>query len=380
MKIALFTDSFLPGIGGTENVVLHLANELSKNHSVIVFAPDYHRPYEENLSLPFKVVRAKSIAFTKNECWAFPSLTAKLKKELKEFKPDVIHTHTIGMMAGFANAYGKKNNVPIVCTVHTKFRYCYKNVLKLDILVKILLAHVIKRANKADRVCSVCNSMAEELKSYGLKNKKVTVIRNGYEKSGDGQIKKQTNEKFTLLFVGLLAEYKNVAFSLNCLKELKKRRSDFVFYVVGRGPQEKKIKILAQKLGLNENVIFTGAITDKEKLQKVYRESDLFLFTSLIDNDALVLMESAQCNTPSLVIENTGSAERFINDQTGFIVKNDEKAVADKIEELMSDREKLVFVGQNAKSVVVAWKQVTEQYLDVYKQEIEKKQKATNNK
>lgn len=373
MKIALFTDSFLPGIGGTENVVLRLAKELSKEHSVMVFAPDYHRPYEENLQLPFKVFRAKSIAFTKNECWALPSLTKNIVKVLDEFKPDILHTHTIGMMAGFANSYGKKNNIPVVCTVHTNFRACYKNVLKINLFVKILLAHVIKRANKADRVCSVSYKMIEELKSYGLKGKQVTIVRNGFEKPIEKEIIKEQNEKFTLLFVGMLADYKNIAFSLKCLKELKKMRSDFVFYIVGRGPQEKKFKKLVKKFGLGEEVIFTGAITDKEQLKKIYGKSDLFLFTSLIDNDALVLMEAAQRDTPSLVIENTGSSERFTNDKTGFIVENDKKAVAKKIDELMEDREKLHTVGKNAKTVVVTWDKVSEEYLDIYKEEIEKK-------
>lgn len=375
MKVALFTDSFLPGVGGTENVVLKLAMELSKNHSVMVFAPDYHRPYEENLNLPFKVVRATSIAFTQNECWALPSITKKLKRALDEFKPDILHTHTIGMMAGFANSYGKKNNIPVVCTVHTKFKHCYKPILKLNVLVNILLWHVIKRANKADRVCSVSNSMIPELISYGLKNKDVTIVRNGYDLIEQQDDLKVKNEKFTILFVGLLADYKNLAFSLRALKILKERGVDFVFYVVGRGPQEQKFKELTKDLDLLDKVVFTGVITDKKKLDEFYSKSDLFLFTSIIDNDGLVLLEAAGKNTPSLVVENTGSAERFINDQTGFIVKNDEVAVADKIEELMSDREKLLTVGKNAKSVIKSWEQVTNNYLQIYLEEIEKKKK-----
>ncbi len=375
MKIALFTDSFLPGVGGTENAVLRLAKELSKNHKVMVFAPNYHRPYEENLNLPFKVVRAKSIAFTKNECWALPSITKKLKKVLDEFKPDVLHTHTIGMMAGFANSYGKKHNIPVVCTVHTKFRYCYQSVLKLNILVKILLKHVIRRANNADKVCSVSYSMIPELKSYGLKDRQVTIIKNGNELIQEKSVEKVKKDKFSLLFVGLLINYKNLEFSFSCLEELKKRRSDFIFYVVGRGPHAKKFKKKVKSLGLNDNVVFLGAISDRDRLNKIYSESDLFLFTSIIDNDGLVLLEAAEWDTPSLVIENTGSAERFINDKTGFVVVNDKKCVAKKIEELMNDREKLLSVGKNAKTVAITWEKVANDYLEIYLEEIEKKRK-----
>ena len=126
MKIALFTDSFLPGIGGTENVVLKLAEEYSKNNQVTVFAPSYHKPYEQVLDLAFKVIRAPSIRTSKNDFWAQPHLSRTVKRALNEFKPDVIHAHTIGMMAGYANAYAKKYGVPIIYTIHTKYKYCFK--------------------------------------------------------------------------------------------------------------------------------------------------------------------------------------------------------------------------------------------------------------
>ena len=107
MRIALFTDSFLPGIGGTENVVLKLATELSKTHQVMVVAPNYHKFYDDD-ALPFKVVRSRSIKVSKNECWAMPGLGKRVKNALDEFKPDVLHAHTLGTMAGFANKYAKK--------------------------------------------------------------------------------------------------------------------------------------------------------------------------------------------------------------------------------------------------------------------------------
>ena len=375
MKIAIFTDSFLPGIGGTENVVLRLSKELSKNHEVIVFAPDYHRPYEENLELPFKVVRAKSIGFTKNDYWAMPGATKLIKKTLDEFKPDVLHTHTLGMMAGYANKYGKKHNIPVICTVHTKFKYCYKHVFKLNILINILLAHVIKRAEKADRVCSVSYSMIPELKSYGLKNKEVTVIKNGNDSKAEHEIVKTKNDKFVILYVGMIIGYKNLGFSLSALAELKKRRSDFVFYMVGRGSHEKKFKKMSEKLGLKDNVIMTGAITDRNKLNEIYAMSDLFLFTSIFDNDGLVILEAADMGTPALVIENTGASERFIPEQTGFVAKYDAVSVADKIEELMGEREKLVEVGKRARSIFIPWEKVAEDYLNIYKEEIALKTK-----
>ena len=372
LKIALFTDSFLPGIGGTENVVLKLAHEFSKDNEVIVFAPNYHRPYEENLDLPFKVVRAKSLGVTKNEVWAMPSITKKIKKTLDDFKPDVIHNHTIGKMAAYANKYAKKHGIPIICTVHTKFSFCYKWVFKLNLIVKLIYKTVIRRANAADRVTSVSESMNGELIPYGLK-KPLKIIRNGNYINERSDAPKTPNEKFTMLYVGMINEYKNLRFSLNALKELKKTRSDFVFYMVGRGPHEKRLKKLVKKLGLIDNVMMTGAITDREKLKEIYRSADLLLFTSVFDNDSMVLIEAAENGTPALVLKDTGSAERYVDGETGFIAENSISAVAQKIGALMEDKESLLKVGKNAHSVCIPWETIVAEYLELYKEEIEKK-------
>lgn len=371
LRIALFTDSFVPGIGGTENVVLRLATEFSKTDEVLVVAPDYHKPFDDS-ALPFKVVRSRGLKVSKNEVWAFPGLGKRVKKALDEFKPDVLHAHTLGTMAGYAIKYAKKKNLPIISTVHTKFKYCFDHVAKFPPLVKYLLNRITKRANKMDIVTSVSNSMIAELNSYGLK-KEVTIIRNGNDIKENLQIEKKKNQKFTLLYVGLIIDYKNLGFSLEVLKELKSINDDFVFYMVGRGIHERKFRKYAKKLGLEDNVIMTGAITDKQKLKEYYNKTDLLLFTSVFDNDSLVLIEAAENKVPAIVLENTGSAERFVDGETGFTASVDKKAFAQKIAELMKDKELLERVGERAIEICISWKTIVDEYMEVYQKAIEMK-------
>lgn len=370
MKIAIFTDSFVPGIGGTENAVLKFAKELAKENEVIVFAPNYHRFFDES-TLQFKIVRARSIVVTKNDCWAMPAITRKIRKTLDEFKPDVLHTETLGMMASYANKYGKKHNIPIICTVHTKYRYCYKSIFKFSFIANIIARFVVKRAKNANKVCTVSNSMIEELKSYGYKGT-IEVIRNGYDLKGIPFKEKNTDKIFTMLYVGMIADFKNIKFSLDVLSSLKKRRSDFVFCLVGRG-NEKQFKRYAKKIGVADNVVFTGEITDREKLYDIYSNADIMFFTSIFDNDSLVLLEAAEAGTPSLVISGSGSSERFIDNETAFFTEYDKLKTVEKIESLMDNRELIKKVGKNSVNVFFSWREIALQYIEIYKKEIEKK-------
>lgn len=363
MKIALFTDSFLPGIGGTENVVARLAELYSKDDEVMVFAPDYKSNFDDS-KLKFKVVRSKSLKFSNSDFWAMPGISKNLKRQLSEFKPDIVHSHTVGMMAGFANKYAKKNNIPSICTVHTNFKVCYKDALKFNFLANILLRHVMKRPKKATAVTTVSNFMAKELKSYGIKQE-IQVIRNGG--NGKAYQNEVNSGKFVFLFVGYLIEYKNVAFTLKALAEVKKTNSDFIFKIVGAGPDEKNFRRQVKELGLEENVEFLGAIRDREKLNEVYASADVFLFSSVIDTDGIVIEESANAGVPSLVIKGTGASERLTDGVTGFKSEYSVKDYSEKILFLMQqDREFLREVGVSARGVYKSWEDIAKQYKNLY--------------
>lgn len=371
MKIALFADNFLPGTGGTENVVYRLGVELAKEHEVAVFAPDYHRDFDDE-QFPFKVYRAKSLKITNSDFWAMPSVSKKTKRAIEAFKPDVVHSHTQGMMAEFANNYAKKHNIPSICTSHTNYKYCYKSAIGIPFIVNMVLRRVVRRLKNADKACTVSNFMASELKDYGLK-KQVTIIKNGHNLVGIKEKTQNNNQKFELLFVGLIIDYKNIGFSLDVMKQLKKTRNDFVFNIVGDGPHRKRFEKYAKRIGVSENVVFHGRITDKEKLFALYKKADLMLFTSVIDTDGLVLLEAGEAGTPSLVIENTGASERYQNNVNGFIEKYSAESVAQRISALIDDREKVFEVGKRATEVFSPWSQIAKQYIDIYNEEIAKK-------
>ena len=129
---------------------------------------------------------------------------------------------------------------------------------------------------------------------------------------------------------------------------------------------------MADRLGLSENVVFHGRITDHKKLDAVYAANDLFLFPSVFDNDPLVVCEAGNMGTPSLVLKNTGASERITDGVNGFLSENDVNAYADKIISLSADKARLTEVGENAKNLFSEWKENVKEYRKLYQRLINK--------
>ena len=242
MRIAIFTDSFYPTLGGTERAVLGLANELvAQNHEVAVFCPNH--PDAVDLQFDFPVYRCPSIRMTDNDHMALPRFSRKFAKQIKAFNPDIIHCQSVSGIANAGIRYGRKNSVPVVFTVHTKFRQALMGTIKNKFIVNLYVKMIAKRINKAQVVCTVSHDMVKELKNYGVK-KQICVVRNGMmfsreilsEDTKNIAIKKYniSPKNIVLLFVGRIVKFKNIDLILDALKTLKNPDCKAIFAGGGR--------------------------------------------------------------------------------------------------------------------------------------------------
>ena len=380
MRIEFFTDAYLPGMGGTEIGVSSLALAFSKKHDVCVACPKYK---EEPKNLGFPVLLCKSVFVKKpsNYC-AFSCFDKKFKTGIENFKPDIISTHSANDMLSRAIKLGKKLNVPVVSTIHTKFSQCWLQDTKSHIITACLLANMKKLLKQVDLITTVSNDMKKVLESYKL-GVPIVVVKNGCRRKRNTKIeelKAKFNKNyhfdeqiFTFLFVGRLDKVKNLDFTLEMLTKLKEANKQFRFLIVGDGNFKNYFVKKTQKLGLEKEVWFLGELID-QNLDVVYARSDLMLFPSLFDTDGLVVCEAACFKTPSVVIENTGPSERVEHNKTGFVIKNDLQDYFKTVVSIMDNKKLLDDVSQNAyEKLPESWEEVAEKYLKFFEEQIEKK-------
>lgn len=379
IKIALFTDCFYPGNGGTENVIKTLV-PLFKNlgDEVRIYAPNYHiKRVNQNID-GFDVFRVPSLRLTDNDNIAFVSLVKKkLENDLVNFSPDIIYFLTAGPMAKWAVKFAKKLNLPLVATLHTKFKLAWYNSTKSHLITNFMLGNLKKFFNETTLASTLSQDAKNTLKSYGY-NFDPIIIKNGISKSDTALAPFEINytkNRFNFLFCGRLEKIKNIQFTLKALYKLKNDYNfvNFNFLIAGSGAYEKTLKRLVKKYNLTDNVVFLGFIRDKAKLNYVYSISQLILFPSIFEMDSLVPLEASSFSLPVLALNGYACGERIEDNVTGFLSNYNLDAFTKRIYEIVTNPslyEKVRSQTHNLKANT--WEEIAKQYHDFFIKAIEK--------
>ena len=380
MKVLQVLDCFYPNIDGPINVMVNIAQIANENKwaDVEILVPKYPKQYDV---LGVKVHRCKSAKSTEGYRMSLPWFDRKIKKLIKNGGFDAIHVHSPFTLGKYVIKLAKKYNIPVCITVHTNYKSDFERKTKSKTIRKLLMNYIIKPINKCDYVMSVSNGAGQMVKDFGCTHKKIHIIRNGTDMKPvqnielcDEIVKKYNLEnKFVFLSVGRVVENKNNQFSLRVLQMLKQHTSDFVFLIVGDGPYLENLKQLVKQYGLQDNVIFTGKIMDRQYLSCIYCCSDLFLFPSEIDTCGIVALEAAVNSLPSVMLENTCPSELIISGKNGLSLAKDEKVWATEIQNIMQNKQILKQMKKDvALSLYIPWEKIVKEYVDFYKNMINK--------
>ena len=149
-----------------------------------------------------------------------------------------------------------------------------------------------------------------------------------------------------LMTIGRLHWKKDYTSIIIALKNLKDRGIDFEYTIIGDGPEEEKLKYLVYELGLINNIIFTGKISQKEILI-YFKQSHFYLQYSLQEGFCNAVLEAQSMGVLPIVSNAEGLSENVLNNKTGWVIeKNSPKLLADKMVEVInlpqSNKEKII--------------------------------------
>lgn len=365
LKIGLFMDDYYPSMNGVIEVMDNYAKRLiNLGHEVVVVVPNIDKNYIDDFS--YKVIRLPSIKISYiGYNAAIVEMNKILEKKLIKENFDIIHIHSQFIVGTLGVRIAKKLNIPVVGTMHTQIDKDLLKFLKIKLLSKNALKLITRVYNKCDVNFAVNDRTADLYLEYKIK-KRPEVLLTGTDmhfiednKKTNEEINKEykLSKKDTIfLFVGRLTIVKNILFLIKSLSILQEKGIKFKMLFVGPFEDEREIKACIKKYNLENSVLFLGKITDRKKLAKLYRRSDLFLFPSLYDTNSLVQKEAASQKTPTVFIKEAVTAELVTDNINGFLSENNEESYANKVIEVLNDKELYDRVSEGSyKDLYISW-------------------------
>ena len=387
MRIGLFTDTYPPYINGVSTSVCMLKHALEKKgHQVFVVTVN-----NDSLKYNFEdnntVIRIPGIPIGIYDYRLTGVYPLRATNIIKKWNLDVIHSHTEFGVGTFARIIAKQLDIPLVHTYHTMYE---------DYVHYITRGYFDKSSKKIVEYLTLfyCDKTANELivptkKTYDLFKNKYEVYKNVHiiptgieierfykenvDKKKVSQLKRDLmllKDEFIIVFVGRIAQEKNIVFLLEAQKELVKKHNNIKLIVIGDGPDLEKYKKLVEKYKIKDNVVFTGKVP-WEEVPCYYQLADVFATASTSETQGLTVIEAMAGGVAPLCIDDESFRNVVIDDLNGCIFKTKKEYIKDVLE-LYDNHNKLNALSKQARLNAErhSSKYYAEGVLDVYEHAI----------
>ena len=352
----IVTRSFPPEIGGMQNLMWGLANELSKHYMIKVFANyhENHKLFDEQVS--FSIERVGGI------------------KLLRKYRK-----------AQLINEFIKENNIEGIIADHWKSLELIKTSKKKYCLIHSKEINHKKTSNINKRLVSVLNNVEKVIANSeftknlaidcGVNENKIIVINPGVDTIEE--LNKKSLDKVEsllkvksprLITVSRFDKRKNHEKVVMALRNLKQIYPDIVYICIGHGDEEENIKKLVKELDLEGQVMFFKDISNELK-NALVAKSNIFVMPSVIHKKSvegfgIAYVEAAQYGVPSLGGKDGGAADAIEHEKSGLICDgNNLDDIYLSINSMLENKKYLEY-GKGAKDRVSKfyWFSIIEQY------------------
>jgi glycosyltransferase involved in cell wall biosynthesis len=276
-----------------------------------------------------------------------------LKRIIAAERPDVLVAHA--PVPGMLDAtVGLARKIPLVVTYHSGSMV--KGNYRWDLLIRCYEGVLLPRAlRKASWI--VCSSAfvqrSAPIRRHGSKS---TVIHPGVDADLFALGTKRVAGHAIMHVGGLKAgeQYKGLDISLRVTAKLKCKYPDAHLTVVGNGDRQAEYQMLAENLGVAEQVEFRGRLNGAE-LATAYQSADVLITPSRKESFGMVIVEAMACGVPVVASAAEGIPDVLDDGEVGFLVEPDDvDGFVDRISELFDDAALSERLSQNARRAAAA--------------------------
>lgn len=327
-----------PWVDGPGRTILQSASMVDKNRWAITIGAFYGDSHGEHAYMQRAEELGLDVLPVKENSAFDRKVVSQILNAIKSYSFDIIHTHDFR-----SDIYGlicsRISSVPLVSTCHGWIA----NNLKGRIYTRIdkwALRHF-------DEVISVSDTMREQLIGMGIRENRITVIRNAlvideYQPNKDNNDFRRElgidDDVKIIANIGRLSPEKGQDIFIEAAHLILKRHTRVCFVLIGIGPEQQAIEALVDKYGIRNHVIFAGYRGD---MKNVYHSIDLVVQSSYTEGMPNVILESLLMAVPVVATDVGGTREIVSHQQTGLLIDaHNLEQLVDGIEDYLKSPEK----------------------------------------
>jgi 1,2-diacylglycerol 3-alpha-glucosyltransferase len=341
MKIAYYTDTYLPNKDGVVTSILIFKNALEDmGHEVYIFAAGDRKAKRENrdkrvfyyTSTPFRPYPMYRIAI-------FPFTS---QRKVRELGIDLIHSHGMATMGLAAVEAAKANKLPLISTFHTMVTHATHYISNYKVVRRMVekftwsyLKWYYRQCNAVVAPSVFIKEMLEEMGLTGIYVIPTGIDINGFNPANNGiSIRKEwgMEKNKIVLNVGRLVLEKNLDVLIKSSLIVLEEFSDARFVIVGEGPAFSYYKKLVNKTGVDKWFHFVNESVPLQKMPLVYAAADVFVIPSKFETQGIVVQEAMASGKPVVGADYLALKEIIREGYNGYKFKPDDpEECAEKI-------------------------------------------------
>lgn len=351
MKILITSDWYDPVVNGVVRSILNLKSYLEKNGfdvRVLTLSNSTESYKKGNVYYIGSLGAGKIYP----EARISATLRNKFIEEIKNWKPDVVHSQCEFSTFMMATKIAKKASCPLIHTYHTIYEdYTHYFSPSKKVGKKVISVFSKAIADRVDMIIGPSKKTMEILKSYDIEDEKIKIIPTGIEMPEKLSDKYKLRDYYgfdendkIILYLGRIAEEKNIEELIDYYNKLDMEKLKFI--IVGGGPYLENLKYYGNKI--DKKIHFTGMVRPKE-VNNYYRMADAFVSASKSETQGLTYYEAMSNGTLAICRKDFCLDDVIINDFNGYQYE-DFYDFKNYLEIIFSDKKKLEELSKNARA------------------------------
>ncbi|HEY8351173.1 MAG TPA: TIGR04063 family PEP-CTERM/XrtA system glycosyltransferase [Sphingomonadales bacterium] len=213
----------------------------------------------------------------------------RLDEVIRETRPDIVHAHSPVLNALAALKAARRAGLPVVYEIRAFWEdaaAAHGSCREGDLRYRTTQALETYAARKADAVTVICEGLKDDLIRRGIPADKITIIPNAVDlEKFSGGVARDTalaqrlglKDAVILGFIGSFYDYEGLDVLIAALPQIREKLPNARLLLVGGGPEDARLRALAQEMGVADAVLFTGRVPHNE-VDRYYSLVDLFVY------------------------------------------------------------------------------------------------------